>query len=251
MLQQYVFCITSTELPRLTLKSCCIKSFSSHTQYRQKLLVQVHKMTPTCYMKSRAAGFSEDRGSKLLNFLHELMNINLMPLKSMHIMWIKLLERLRRKLESDMEKWKITDLANLKCKDRNQYNSCLICQCCWLLCTSYIDTKQQDYLKTYNGGHCQDFFFNIQLREQLCQKRIQVYKLNITACINVYFPKLCLQSIGGNSVDIHGSLLPCMDNYKVKFLTVIWSQMTVNRGTYLKQYVVLCTIYSIIAINNN
>jgi len=40
----------------------------------------------------------------------------------MPIMWIKLLEHLRRKPESDMEKWKIEDLANLKCKDRNQYN---------------------------------------------------------------------------------------------------------------------------------
>lgn len=45
----------------------------------------------------------------------------------MHVMWRKLLEQhLRRKLESDMEKWKTADLANLKCKDRNQYNSCLI-----------------------------------------------------------------------------------------------------------------------------
>lgn len=98
-------------------------------------------MTSTCYMKSRAAGFSKDRVSELLNFLQELLNINLMPLQSMPIMWIKLLEHLRRKPESDMEKWKIADLANLKCKDRNQYNSCLICQCCWLLCTSYGDTK--------------------------------------------------------------------------------------------------------------
>jgi len=56
-------------------------------------------------------------------------------------MWITLLEHyFRRKPESNMEKWKIADLANLKCKDRNQYNSCLICQCCWLLCTSYVDT---------------------------------------------------------------------------------------------------------------
>jgi len=73
-------------------------------------------MTPTCYMKSRAAGFSKDRVSELLNFLQELLNINLMPLQSMHIMWIKLLEHLRRKPESDMENWKIADLANLKCR---------------------------------------------------------------------------------------------------------------------------------------
>jgi hypothetical protein len=39
----------------------------------------------------------------------------------------KLLEQhLRRKPESDMEKWKIADLVKLKCKDRNQYNSSLI-----------------------------------------------------------------------------------------------------------------------------
>ena len=68
------------------------------------------------YMKTRA--FCKDKVSELFNFLQELLNIILMPLQSTHIMWIKLLElHLRRKLESDMEKWKIADLAKMKCKD--------------------------------------------------------------------------------------------------------------------------------------
>jgi hypothetical protein len=137
-----------------------------------------------------------------------------MPPQATHIMWIKLhYHHLRRKLESYMEKWKIADLANLKCKDRNHYNSCLICQCCWLLCTSYVDIQSNRImwrLKMWRNNriniyiYIYIYIFAFNLESSCVRKEYEFYKLNITACTNVYFSKLCLQSIGGNSVDING-----------------------------------------------
>jgi len=35
---------------------------------------------------------------------------------------------------------KHVDSVNMRCKDRNHYNY-LVCQHCWLLCTSHSDTQ--------------------------------------------------------------------------------------------------------------
>jgi len=40
-----------------------------------------------------------------------------------------------------MEKHNIADLVHLKCEERNHYYICLMCQRCWLLCTSYSEYK--------------------------------------------------------------------------------------------------------------
>ena len=43
-----------------------------------------------------------------------------------------------------MEKCKIAYLASLKCEESNHYNSnCLLCQRCWLPCTSYGEYKAE------------------------------------------------------------------------------------------------------------
>jgi hypothetical protein len=66
-----------------------------------------------------------------------------------------------------------------------------------LLCTSYGEYKAAKTCED-TVGHRQDFF--IPLREELCQQRIQFYKiLYITACANLHF-LLCIWSIDGNSV---------------------------------------------------
>jgi hypothetical protein len=57
-----------------------------------------------------------------------------------------------------MEKSNITDLTNLRCEERNHYNSnCLLCKRCWLLCASCrtrgMARAYEDYV-----GHRQEFF---------------------------------------------------------------------------------------------
>ena len=49
--------------------------------------------------------------------------------------------------KSDMENWEIADFVNLNCEERNRYSSSLLCQRCWLLCTSYGDKKRLEQMK--------------------------------------------------------------------------------------------------------
>jgi hypothetical protein len=95
-----------------------------------------------------------------------------------------------------MEKWKIVDLANLKCKGRNQYySSCPICQCYW------VDVQ---------NGRIMIFFNSTQtavMSEK--NKSLQTEHYSMYPC--VYFPMLCSQSFGGKCGHSHGSLMPYMD----------------------------------------
>ena len=48
-----------------------------------------------------------------------------------------------------MEKRNIAYLVNLKCDDSNHYKSnCLLYQSFWLMCTSLVNTKRQEHVKT-------------------------------------------------------------------------------------------------------
>jgi hypothetical protein len=76
-----------------------------------------------------------------------------------------------------MEKCAIAYLVSLKCTESKHYNSnCLLCQRCWLLCTSYGEYKTARTYEDLQGGAPPGFFF-ILLREQLCQQRIEFYKI--------------------------------------------------------------------------
>lgn len=90
---------------------------------------------------SRLAGFSKDRVSELFNFFKELLNTKLMLLESVYNIDQIALTTFLKNRKSDMEKWNIADVVNLKCEERNHYNHCLICQQYWLLCASYGDTQ--------------------------------------------------------------------------------------------------------------
>jgi hypothetical protein len=59
-----------------------------------------------------------------------------------------------------MAKCTITYLVSMKCGDSNHYNSnCLLCQRCWLLCTTYGECKAARTCED-NVGHRQDFFYS-------------------------------------------------------------------------------------------
>lgn len=98
-----------------------------------------------------------------------------------------------------MKKWNVTDLVNLKYKERNHCNNCQTCQCCWLLCTSYGDIQNRKSMwRPETSGT------NIpppKLESSYVKKNIilQTKHYCMYKCI---FSYVCSQSIDGNSVVI-------------------------------------------------
>jgi hypothetical protein len=52
----------------------------------------------------------------------------------------------------------IADLVNLKCEKRNHYEKCVMCQHCWLLCTSYGEHRTARTSEEIKGGAPRIFF---------------------------------------------------------------------------------------------
>ena len=76
-----------------------------------------------------------------------------------------------------MAKCTVAQLVSLKCEESNHYSSnCLLCQRCWLLCTSYGEYKAARTCEDLKRGAPQEFLFNPHI-EHLYQQRIQFYKI--------------------------------------------------------------------------
>jgi len=72
-----------------------------------------------------------------------------------------------------MAKCNIADLSNLKTEERNHYNSRLMCQRCWLLCTfcGYV----QNCKRMWSLENCDtDSFFNSTQRSVMSAKFYKV-----------------------------------------------------------------------------
>lgn len=215
-------------------------------------------------MMSRLAGFSKDRVSELFNFFKELLNTKLMLLESVYNIDQIALTTFLKNRKSDMEKWNIADVVNLKCEERNHYNHCLICQQYWLLCASYGDTqnvKSMWRLKTWGTTR---IFICIQLREQLHQQRISFQQNIIHYCMyKRVFPILCLRSIDGNSV-VHSWEPSAMNGpvtrfNKIFFFEQLWMSYICEIGLGNREQikvfkvifaVFLCATYFFIFVNN-
>jgi hypothetical protein len=76
-------------------------------------------------MKSTAAGFSRDRVSELFNLLERIVEhkVTVIRIYVYNVDAAALMTFLKSR-KSDVEKWNITDVVNLKCEERNHYNHC-------------------------------------------------------------------------------------------------------------------------------
>jgi len=76
-----------------------------------------------------------------------------------------------------MEKFNIAYLVSPKCEEGSHYSSssCLLCQRCWLPCTSCAERWTARKCEDSKCGAPPGFF--IPLRDQLRQQTIQFYKI--------------------------------------------------------------------------
>ena len=62
------------------------------------------------------------------------------------------------------EKYDIADLVNLKCEERNHYNSnCLLCSAAGCFAFPVMNTKRQEHVKMQSVGHSPVYLFNSKI----------------------------------------------------------------------------------------